>query len=102
MIAVELGLSALVDTAPGEAARDAWALLSGYDFRASDRAALLSSSLRWLIGELKSERCACRKLRPCWSGGLGVLVQSTAQSLASADVQVADLGLVGDRWWQRV
>jgi hypothetical protein len=31
-----------------------------------------------------------------------VFVEDAAQSLSSADVQVGDLGLVGDRWWQRV
>jgi len=48
------------------------------------------------------QRCACRKLRPCWSGGVVVLVEDAAQPLSSADAQVDDLGLVGDRWWQWV
>jgi hypothetical protein len=33
---------------------------------------------------------------------LVVLVEDAAQPLSSADVQVDDLGLVGDRLWQRV
>ena len=55
-----------------------------------------------LILDPRRARCACRKLRPCWSGGVVVLVEDAAQSLSSVDVQVDDLGLVGDRWWQRL
>lgn len=57
MLAVELGLFALEQAAPGEPAGDGWALLFGYDVRnPSCRRLLLPGSARWLIGELKSER----------------------------------------------
>lgn len=42
--------------------------------------------------------CACRKCRPCWSGGV-VLVEDAAQSLALADVEAVDFG-PGDRLWR--
>ncbi|WP_231648135.1 hypothetical protein, partial [Saccharothrix sp. NRRL B-16348] len=34
-----------------------------------------------------AQRCACRKCRPCWSGGVVVLVEDAAQSLPLADVE---------------
>ncbi|MGP2442413.1 hypothetical protein [Streptomyces sp. JW3] len=52
---VELGLFALESWADQAAASDAWALMGGYDFRTRrQRAVPASSSLRWLVGELKS------------------------------------------------
>ena len=56
MLCVELGLFALQELAPGEAAKDVWALLTGYDFRSPDRMRSdLPGSLRWLLEPLKSE-----------------------------------------------
>jgi hypothetical protein len=56
MLGVELGLFALTQCAQGQPASDAWPLLSGYDSRPPKASAMpLSESLRWLIGELKSE-----------------------------------------------
>jgi hypothetical protein len=57
MLAVELGLFALAQAAPGESAGDGWALLFGYDVRrpGHSSAALLPGTSRWLIAELKSE-----------------------------------------------
>ena len=56
MITAELALYALHEWAPGEAAKDAWALLIGYDFRPpSARRRPLPSALRWLLIGFKSE-----------------------------------------------
>ncbi|TKG59284.1 pPIWI_RE_Z domain-containing protein [Prauserella endophytica] len=58
MLAVELGLFALAECASGSPAGGAWSLLFGYDFRQPHHraASQFPQSLRWLIGELKSER----------------------------------------------
>jgi hypothetical protein len=42
--------------------------------------------------------CTCRKIRPCRSGGMFVLVQDTAEAVASADVEVGEPVRVGDRF----
>ncbi len=63
MLGVELGLFALTQCAQGQPASDAWPLLFGYDFRhARGPGTPLPGSLRWLIGEFKSEHR--------WSAGL--------------------------------
>ncbi len=36
-------------------------------------------------------------IRPCWSGGVFVLVQGAAEAVASSHVEVKDPGLFGDR-----
>jgi hypothetical protein len=60
---VELGLSALEAWAAGAAAADAWALMGGYDFRTRrQRAVAMTSSLRWLVGELKSKHAWNKRL----------------------------------------
>jgi hypothetical protein len=43
-----------------------------------------------------------RKLRPRRSSGMFVLVEYSAQTLPSSDVQVSDLVWFGDRWRQRL
>ncbi|MBB5803291.1 hypothetical protein F4560_003059 [Saccharothrix ecbatanensis] len=43
--------------------------------------------------------CACRKRRPCRSGGVVVLVEDAAQPPSLADVEAGDRCLVGDGWW---
>lgn len=56
MLGVELGLFALTQCAQGQPANDVWPLLFGYDFRPPHcSGAPLPGSLRWLIGEFKSE-----------------------------------------------
>ena len=56
MLGVELGLFALTQCAQGQRASDVWSLLFGYDFRPSQGPGTpLPGSLRWLIGEFKSE-----------------------------------------------
>src|SRR5579871_1624417 len=37
-------------------------------------------------------------IRPCWSGGVFVLVQGAAEAVASSHVEVKDPGLFGDRF----
>jgi hypothetical protein len=58
--------------------------------------ALLTAVFLWV-----SQRCACRKCRPCRSGGMVIFVEDAAQPLASVDVETGDLGLIGDgrRQW---
>jgi len=36
--------------------------------------------------------------RPAWSGGVFVFVEDAAESVAPVDVQVSDLGWLGDRF----
>ncbi|MFL6123954.1 hypothetical protein, partial [Actinophytocola sp.] len=63
--------------------------------------------LAWQVGEKAGgrgdpQRCACRKCRPCRSGGVVVFVEDAAQSLVSADVELGDCCLIGGRMWERV
>jgi len=39
--------------------------------------------------------------RPGWSGGVVVFVEDAVESVSSVDVQVSDLGWLGDRFEQR-
>jgi hypothetical protein len=48
-----------------------------------------------------SERCACRKSHPCSSGGMFVLVDDSAEPLASSDVQAGDPVRISNRRRQR-
>jgi hypothetical protein len=56
---------------------------------------------RWLNAtgpdQKHQRRCACRKLRPCWSGGMSVFVDDAAEPVVAADVQAGDDVRVGDR-----
>ena len=40
-------------------------------------------------------------IHPCWSGGMPVLVEHSAEAVASADVEAGGGGRLGDRWGQR-
>ncbi|QFU86654.1 hypothetical protein [Amycolatopsis sp. YIM 10] len=56
LIGAELALYALHQWAPGEAAKDAWALLTGYDFRPPHlRRRPLPAALRWLLSAFKAK-----------------------------------------------
>ena len=43
------------------------------------------------------QHCACRKLRPCCSGGMLVFVDDAAEPVVAADVEVGDPVRIGDR-----
>jgi hypothetical protein len=64
-----------------------WAVLLARDSAAKDVELLV----------LRHEVCACRKHRPCSSGGVSVLVEDAAESIASSDVEVVELVRCGDR-----
>src|SRR5688500_1724853 len=44
-----------------------------------------------------AQRCACRKAHPPSSGGMSILVEDAAESLASSYVEVDDLLRIADR-----
>jgi len=46
--------------------------------------------------------CPCRKLRPCRSRVMLVLVEDAAEPVAFPYVEAGDLSRIGDRWGQRV
>jgi hypothetical protein len=46
-------------------------------------------------------RCARRKLRPCSSDGMLILVDHAPESVVPADVQVGDAIWIGDRCGDR-
>jgi hypothetical protein len=57
--------------------------------------------VRGIVGEHAEASLRLPKCHPCRSsGGVVVLVEDAAQSLASVDVETGDLGLAGDRLWQ--
>jgi hypothetical protein len=58
---------------------------------------VLAFCLKRLGNQSEAEDCACRKCHPRWSGCMVVLVEDAAQPWASADVELTDLGLRGDR-----
>ncbi|MCP2205459.1 hypothetical protein [Lentzea flava] len=63
MLEVELALFVLAEFAPGESAKDAWALVSGYDFRrAEHRLGQIPAAIRWLLEPVKPEHDWARRL----------------------------------------
>lgn len=83
ILTVELTLFALTQLAPGEPAKDAWALASGYDFRrAGHTVGPLPPSLRWLLEPVKSEHN--------WKRALGNY-RTFAQQARMFDVPDSDL-----------
>ncbi|GAA2845906.1 hypothetical protein Acy02nite_47590 [Actinoplanes cyaneus] len=48
--------------------------------------------------ERVARRCECRERHPYCSGALQVFVEESAESVMSADVEVAQRGWLGDRF----
>ena len=53
------------------------------------------------LGAEWEQRCGCRKCRQCWSGGMIVFVEESAESIVSADSQTCEGRGFGDRIGQR-